>query len=186
VEQSISVSVDVSHDGVQCKLVRESGSVPQCVGAQSCILYRADGPVAVTPRSCVVLNVRSVDRTRYGRGGVLFADLTASSLRVVGERVVPLLLLPFYSNRRIRVDRVSRALAGGMFASDGGCLCRANSELSVCAACIRVRPRFVSQECFSGVNPCGTSHWFNGLSDGVGHVPSLGGPWLACWCRRGG
>jgi hypothetical protein len=180
-------------DGVRLWLTKENGLMPTCVKPDACAACRTELVASQLRKSYVVL------RAEYLRGckahaHVTIAALSAHTLTVVAQQVVPILTLGWtWMTPDEEEESVVYPLeclgTAGMFSSQGPCKCNF-AWTKVCAECRRVgrlHVRFVSQSRFRRADktPSAYAHsWWTGVtgaaegkSEGVDGVSVS---WLKC------
>jgi hypothetical protein len=118
---------------------------------------------------------------------VAIGMLEPDSVSIAMQHILPWLAqLPSTRDSSIRrgieVKEFFSLLNAGMFSLITGCMC---TGISVCCACRRVefdQRKFVTQDCYKGVNPRGSGHWFSGTTHAVGDIAHGNLMWLACSC----
>jgi hypothetical protein len=181
----VSVTSVAERDGsTEWFLTKESGRMP---GGQGCEAHGAQGGGDL--RGSYAIHVRKVPK--YPFTVVFIAGLCDMAMEVCGTLArVDAGCLGGYSMCGAAADELAmdrqacvwRSVGNGAYSSGERCKCsemRAVEAGTVCESCSALEAGcrlFVEQDCFLGVHPRGTGHWFHGVTDAVPR--SCGTEWM--------
>lgn len=171
---SLSCSVGTRGD-VEWWLTRESGWVPQpCCReeGEDGIFIKVPRVQRVSPKVYVALVV--------GEEGVVFAELSSDSLSVLLCRVMPAVQEVVMSREPMAVADWLSGFWLGLFSSGVACGCDVDAVCDSCGALNVGQGRFVEQGRYMGLYPCGSAHWWSGVSDAAGEWWSATESCLTC------
>jgi hypothetical protein len=184
---SVTCSIVEGIDGVRLWLTKENGSMPTFVEPEACGSRRTELAASQLRKSYVVVRAEYFSMLKVV-AGVYIAALSAFTLQVVAQEVVPVLTQGWVlktleededkdedKDEEVTVLSALECLGYGMFSLEGSCMC--NFALAkVCEECStgrQVRARFVAH--------CSTAHLtksatWTGITDAAEGTPDgLGG-----------
>ncbi|OAL42642.1 hypothetical protein IQ07DRAFT_606524 [Pyrenochaeta sp. DS3sAY3a] len=180
VSKDISVTCRVAPQGmVQWWLTQESGQSPVCKNNR-CSRCKPVQQARELKRAYLVLVLDHPGELVWAEPlrRIALAKLSVDALDIASHTIMPT-VLEKSTNRRLPVVRsLFRLFRHGLFSSSLGCGC--SVDLGVCKTCAKCEQvRFIWENGFSRVFPCGKDHWFRGVTDAVDQTFAEN-RWLRC------